>query len=363
VIAPAERVPPDGLAAERPARADPEPGPVVAAVDWGGTWIRVALAGAGGRLLAQVRRRRPEDLADQCAVVADTVASLAADLGARPAAAGVGIAGITRGGVVESAANIGITQPLDLAGRLQAGIGVPVTVVNDTQAAAVAEAGALGDGTHVLITVGTGIGGAIVTAGRLMPGNGAAGDFGHMVVAVDGPPCSCGGRGCLEQLVSGRVLDLAAQRLAATGGSPWLAARAAVPGQPGAGDFDAAARRAARRDVYAGDFNAAARGAARRDVHAGDLDAAARAGDGAARAVLADAASVLAAGLRSITAAVDPEVIVLGGGLLGRRAVLTRLVSDCWHDQRPHWSRAELRPALLGAEAGLRGAALIAARR
>jgi glucokinase len=320
--------------------------PVVAAVDWGGTWIRVALAAAGGALLAQARHRRPAGLDSQCNLVAGSVAALAADLGDRPAALGVGIAGITRGGVVESAVNIGITAPVDLAGILRAGTGLPVTVVNDTQAAALAEAGALGGGTHVLLTVGTGIGGAIVSAGALVTGNGAAGDFGHMVVAVDGPPCSCGGRGCLEQLVSGRVLDLAAQRLAATGGSPWLAARAAVPGQPGAGDFDAAAR-----------------GAARRDVHAGDLDAAARAGDGAARAVLADAASALAAGLRSITAAVDPEVIVLGGGLLGRRAVLTRLVSDCWHDQRPHWSRAELRPALLGAEAGLRGAALIAARR
>jgi glucokinase len=299
----------------------------VAAVDWGGTWIRVALATADGRLLAQERQRRPGQLAEQCAFVIKSIASLAGELGARPDAVGVGIAGVTRGGVVESAVNIGITQPVDLRRRLQDDIGLPVTVVNDTQAAAVAEADGLGDGTHVLITVGTGIGGAIVSAGKLFTGNGAAGDFGHMVVLTDGPQCACGGRGCLEQLVSGRVLDLAARRLAGTGESAWLAARAAAQG----------------------------------DVHAGDLDEAARAGDGAARAVLAEAASAFVAGLRGVTAAIDPEVIVLGGGLLGPQALLTRLVSDRWREQRPRWSAAGLRPAVAGEEAGLRGAALLAA--
>jgi glucokinase len=300
----------------------------VAAVDWGGTWIRVALAATDGRPLVQDRRRRPAQLAQQCAFVRETIASLAADLGTRPGAVGVGIAGVTRGGVVESAVNIGITQPVDLRRRLQDDIGLPVIVVNDTQAAAVAEAAGLGDGTHVLITVGTGIGGAIVSAGKLLTGNGAAGDFGHMVVMTGGPLCACGGRGCLEQLVSGRVLDLVARRLAEARESSWLAARAAAQG----------------------------------DVHAGDLDAAARAGDSAARAVLADAASALVAGLRGVTAATDPEVIVLGGGLLGPQALLTELVSDRWREQRPRWSAAELRPAVAGEEAGLRGAALLAAR-
>jgi glucokinase len=301
--------------------------PVVAAVDWGGTWIRAGLATADGRLLKQVRQRRPAGLAAQRAVVTDSIAGLAAGLGARPGAVGVGIAGVTRGGVVESAANLGITQPVDLARLLHDDIGLPVTVVNDTQAAAVAEAAELGGGTNVLLEVGTGIGGAVVTAGRLMSGNGAAGDFGHMVVMIDGPRCLCGGRGCLEQLVSGRVLDLAARRLAGTGGSAWLAARVRERGQ----------------------------------VHAGDLDAAARAGDRPALDELTGAASALVAGLRSVTAALDPEVIVLGGGLLHPESLLAPLVRDRWREQRPRWSAAVLRATLLGAEAGLRGAALIAA--
>jgi glucokinase len=299
-------------------------GPTVAAVDWGGTWIRVAIATSDGRLLAQARQRRPADLDEQCGLVAAGVASLAAGLGVQPVAAGVGIAGITRGGVVESAVNIGITEPYNLTRRLEDALRLPVAIVNDTQAAALAEARELGDGTNVLLTVGTGIGGAIVTAGRLMRGGGAAGDFGHMVVNVDGPECRCGGHGCLEQLASGRVLDLAARRLARNGASSRLAAQLATQGE----------------------------------VHAGDLDSAAQAGDEAAVVVLAEAASALVAGLRSITAAIDPDVIVLGG----HESSLTRLVYERWSEQRPHWSAADLRPALLGADAGLRGAALLGAQ-
>jgi glucokinase len=315
---------------QREPRRGPVAGPggatVVAAVDWGGTWIRVALATADGQLLGQSRTPRPAGLAEQCDLVCAEMAWLGASLNLLPAAVGVGIAGIARGGRVESAVNIGIKQPVDLARRLQHGTGLPVLVVNDTQAAAIAEAGQLGPGTHVLLTVGTGVGGAIVKDGRLVSGRGAAGDFGHMIVAVDGPRCRCGARGCLEQLVSGRVLNLAADQLARTGASPWLAARAADRGQ----------------------------------VHAGDLDVAAQAGDRPATAALERAASALVAGLRSIAAAIDPDNVVLGGGLLSPGSLLTRLVHQRWPMERPRWSAAELRPALLGAEAGLRGAALLA---
>lgn len=136
----------------------------------------------------------------------------------------------------------------------------------------------------------------------------------------------CGGRGCLEQLVSGRVLDVAAQRLAGAGGSAWLAARAGERGQ----------------------------------VHAGDLDAAARAGDRAAREELAGAAAALVAGLRSITAALDPEVIVLGGGCLTPSRCSPGWSATAGGSNDPRWSATVLRATMLGAEAGLRGAALIA---
>jgi hypothetical protein len=98
------------------------------------------------------------------------------------------------------------------------------------QAAAVGEADALGPGTTVLLTVGTGIGGAVVCDGRLVPGEGAAGDFGHMTMDVHGPPYVCGGRGCLEQLVSGRALDDLARTLGLRHAGELDEAARAVPG-------------------------------------------------------------------------------------------------------------------------------------
>ncbi len=300
---------------------------VVAAVDWGGTWIRVALASVDGQLLRTARRSRPDGIAAQCALVRETVADLAESLGRRPAALGVGIAGITRAGWVHSAANIGILDPFPLARALQEETQLTATIVNDTQAAAAAEAAALGPGTSIVLTVGTGIGGAVVHDGRLVIGDGAVGDFGHMIVVMDGPVCGCGGRGCLEAVVSGRVLNRTATQLAATGASGWLASRAADQGK----------------------------------LHAGDLDLAARAGDLPAIQALERAAAALLAGLRSVTAAADPRTIVLGGSLLGEGRLLTTLVHQAWRDGRPRWSAARLRTAALDEEAGLRGAAVLAA--
>jgi glucokinase len=303
-------------------------GEVVAAVDWGGTWIRAALA-EGGDLVAQTRQRRPDGVDEQCDLVCELVGGLAARLGRPASRLGVGIAGITRRGRVESASNLGIQGPFDLERRLRERSGLPVVVVNDTQAAAVAESARLGPGTVVLLTVGTGIGGAIVADGQLVLGEGAAGDFGHMVIDADGPECACGARGCLEQLVSGRVLDQDARDLAESGASPWLTERARDPGHT--------------------------------RLDAGDLDAAAQAGDTAAITALERAARILATALRSVTAAADPRTIVLGGGLMTSGRLLPRLVRERWDGQRPPWSAAELRPALLDPDAGLRGAALLAA--
>jgi glucokinase len=283
---------------------------VVAAVDWGGTWLRAGLA-VDGSLLVRDRHRRPDGIEEQCDFLCGLVRRLGDELGQPPAALCAGIAGITRRGWVESAANVGIHRPYDLAGRLSRCSDVPVAVVNDVQAAAVAEAASLGPGTAVLLMAGTGIGGAIVHDGRLMPGEGAAGDFGHMVLAPDGPECVCGRRGCLEQLVSGRVLDEVARDLGI--------------------------------------------------VHAGDLDAAARGGHPAAVAALDHAAATLAVALRSITAVTDPAVIVLGGGLMTGGRLLPQLVRKHWRAERPPWSSAEVRPAMLGPDAGLIGAAMLAA--
>jgi len=308
---------------------------IVGAVDWGGTWIRTAMASPAGDVLAQHRDPRPVGGTpdEHLALIRARLRDLSQETGLTPAAVGVAIAGIVRDGTVESALNAGITEPYPLAVRLRQGSGRAAVVANDTQAAAIAEAGMLGPGgadgaTTVLLTVGTGVGGAIVAGGQLVSGDGAAGDFGHLVLDVTGPACPCGARGCLEQLVSGRVLSGVARDLAASGASPWLAARAA----PG------------------------------RELHAGDLDAAARAGDVAALTALGHAADVFALALRSVVAAVDPRAIVLGGGLMAPGTLLPELVQQRWPGLRPRWSRATVSLAVLGPAAELRGAAILAGR-
>ena len=307
----------------------PPGGGIVAAVDWGGTWIRAALAGSDGELLAQVRHHRPAGVPEQCGLVARLLGDLSDGASQQPRVLAVGIAGIVRQGQVRSAVNLGIREPLDLARVLRASTGLPVRILNDTQAAALAEAAGRGPGTTVLLTVGTGIGGAIVSDRALVVGDGAAGDFGHMTMSMQGPTCACGGRGCLEQLVSGRVLDGTARELAASGASPWLTARASTDPS--------------------------------RALHAGDLDDAARDGDPAALAALQQAAAILAAALRSVVAATDPGSIILSGGLMTSGRLLPELVRQRWTGERPGWSAAEVYPAMLGDDAGLRGAALLAA--
>jgi glucokinase len=310
-------------------RTIPPGGGIVAAVDWGGTWIRAALATPDGELLARLRHRRPSEVSAQCGMVAQLVGDLIDHDGQQPRALAVGIAGIVRRGQVHSAVNLGIRRPLDLVGALRTSTGLPVHILNDTQAAALAEAAGRGAGMTVLLTVGTGIGGAIVSDGTLITGGGAAGDFGHMTMSLDGPACACGGRGCLEQLVSGRVLDDTARELAASGASPWLTAQA--------------------------------RAYPPRTLHAGDLDDAARDGDPVALDALQQAAAILAAALRSVVAATDADSIVLAGGLMAGGRLLPELVRQRWPGERPSWSGAELQPAALGDDAGLRGAALFAA--
>jgi glucokinase len=313
---------------------------VVAGVDWGGTWIRAALAQAGD-LVVQIRQRRPDGVDEQVDLVCELIDGLAARLGRPASRLGVGIAGIIRHGRVESASNLGIRDPYDLERELRERTGLPVILVNDAQAAAVAESARLGPGTAVLLTIGTGIGGAIVADGRLVLGEGAAGDFGHLVIDADGPECACGARGCLEQMVSGRVLDQDARDLAESGASPWLTALASRRRSP------KAAGRSAGSEEHA-------------SLDATDLDAAAQAGDTAAITTLERAAGTLVTALRSVTAAIDPAAIVLGGGVMTPGRLLPRLVRERWAEQRPRWSAAELRPALLDPDAGLRGAALLA---
>jgi glucokinase len=193
-----------------------------------------------------------------------------------------------------------------------------VLVDNDATAALWAEArfGAARETTDALmVTLGTGIGGSLVVGGRLIRGvNGMAGEYGHMQVVPEGRLCECGGRGCWEQYCSGRALA----RAAAEGGS---------------------------------------------QLSGPALTIAAREGDPAAAAAYAEVGRWLGVGLANLAAALDPPLIVVGGGvsaardllLLPARQALERSLVGAGHRELP-----QVVGAVLGPVAGVVGAADLA---
>ncbi|MGI8646227.1 MAG: ROK family protein, partial [Nocardioides sp.] len=216
-----------------------------------------------------------------------------------------------------------------LADRLRA----PVVMDNDANCAALAEwayGAARGTGSALVITLGTGIGGAIVLDGSVVRGtNGMAGEFGHMKVVPDGQPCPCGGRGCWEQYSSGNALvRFARERL----GREPSTLETACAGDPAA-------------------------------LTGPMVTAAAEDGDLVARQTFATVGDWLGVGVANLVAAFDPELVVVGGGvsaagdrlLAPARTALVRSLVGAGQRVVP-----PIVPALLGHEAGLVGAAALA---
>ncbi len=208
-----------------------------------------------------------------------------------------------------------------------------LVVDNDATAAAVAELGtgaARGARDVLVVTLGTGIGGALVVDGAVRRGaHGFAGEIGHMVVDRDGLECSCGQRGCWETLASGTALGLLARRAVAEGAAPGLATRA----EPG--------------------------GAVRGE----HVTEAAAGGDPGAMLVLRAFAEQVAIGLANLVLVTDPELVVLGGGPIGAGEVLLAPLREALAARLlPSWHRPEV-PVLAaahGERAGAVGAALLA---
>jgi len=170
-----------------------------------------------------------------------------------------------------------------LAAMLQTATGLPVTVDNDGNCAALAEQ-AFGKGrtleNFVVLVVGTGIGGGVVAGGALLRGEAnAAAELGHLSVERDGPPCGCGGRGCVELYASGSG----------------LAARAAQLMQDGALRID---------------------GVTPRTVTAEALGRAAAAGDGTSLRLIGEAGHTLGVAVAGLLNTFNPRRVILAGPLM-----------------------------------------------
>ncbi|MGH9000386.1 MAG: ROK family protein [Acidimicrobiia bacterium] len=308
--------------------------------DLGGTKLLGVVTDETGTVFGERRRPtlpRPEAALDEIVAM---LGDLAEDAGEAPAqepiaAVGVGIAGLVGlDGIVRHAPNLPGWDGLDAGSYLRDRIDVPVHVDNDATAAAFGELihGVARDRRDVLVvTLGTGIGGGIVAGGVLQRGgSGLAGEIGHITIDRSGPRCACGAAGHWEALASGQALGRLGRGWAERGDAPEVLRLAGGSAEDVTG------------------------------THVGD---AAQAGDSDALAIVGDFAGQVAVGLASLVNVLDPEMVVIGGGLseLGP-VLLDPLAAACERRQLSGGRRPfpALVTAALGERAGAVGAAALA---
>jgi glucokinase len=301
---------------------------LVAALDIGGTKIAGALVDGHGRILLRAQRATPaqEDGESVMRAVEATLGELTdSPLWGRASALGIGSAGPVD-------ASTGTVSPVNVPGwrdyplvrrvREAAG-GLPVELIGDGVAITAAEhwqGAARGHDNALCMVVSTGVGGGLVLNGQLHAGpTGNAGHIGHISVDLDGDPCPCGARGCVERIASG----------------PNIARRALENGwRPGPD----------------GDTSAAA------------VAEAARGGDPVAVASFARAAQALAAGIAATATLVEIDIAVIGGGVGKAGDVLFEPLRKALADYATlsFVQRLTIVPAQMGTAAGLVGAAAAA---
>jgi glucokinase len=316
--------------------------PFVVGIDLGASTLRACLLDDCDVVLAAERRpTAAQDYPATLQAMAALVRRLGDQVGGLPgkiAAVGVAAAAFLNRdrSHVMHAANLG-WHAESLRDDLQALVEAPVVLSNDADAAAWAEFLHRDDqrtvADLVVVTVGTGLGAGVVTDGRLLTGaRGLAGELGHVPVVQGGRECPCGGRGCLEQYVSGTALQRAARH--------------------GAQARPEEARTLLR--LAGGDA---------KNVTGHHVMAAAADGDPVAREAFDEIGRWLGVGIALVVAVTDPCLVAIGGGLAAAGELLLGPARQAFgvHVGVPALhADCELRIAHLADEAGMRGAAAIA---
>jgi glucokinase len=247
-------------------------------VDIGGTRLSVGLVSDEGQVLSLVREATPADGEAALALLLEMTRALIGEAGASPHATLDGI-GIGFGGpvdfeaqaIVQSHHVAGWAPGLKLAASFAQEFGLPAVMDNDANCGGLGEAlfgAARGHDDVFYVNVGTGIGGAVILDGRVHHGaHSTAGEIGHCIVLPDGPPCTCDKRGCLEALSSGSAL-----------------------GREG-------------------------RAAGMGDVTGREVGERALRGDPVALRIVAQAGTWLGLALGNVANLLDPQIIVIGGGV------------------------------------------------
>lgn len=303
-------------------------------IDVGGTKIMgVVVDPASGEIQARHKAPTPRSEPDKLPGAIAAVVGELMDAHGAPVGIGVGVPGLVdHQGVLHYGPNVPGVMKLDISGVLRGQFGIPVVAENDASCAALAEhrlGAARGTMHAVVVTQGTGIGGGLIVGGRLLRGsNGFAGEPGHMMVDRSGPLCACGRNGCWEAVSSGTGLANLARQLVEEGG--------------GARIVELAEGEAAH-------------------IRGEHVSAAMAEGNADAAIILDRFAGWVAEGIASLVTLLDPDVVVLGGGLT---VINQHFIADVRERVMPkvmggaHRPAVPIVPARLGAEAGAIGAAV-----
>ncbi len=314
------------------------PAPWVLGVDLGGTNIRAAVIDRSGKISGRGRHPSLQQSphAATLGAIVDTCRAALRDAGAEPGAVlgvGIGLPGImdTRTGVCHWSPNFPAWKDVPIAATVGDQLGLPCFILNDAKCAALGELlfGA-GKGVRnlVMITLGTGIGGAFIVDGRLLIGpNGSIGEVGHHTIApTGGRKCGCGNYGCWEAMCArDAIVELAERKLQA-------------------------GRDSLLRTV-----------AWRTQLDPGRISEAARAGDLVAREVLDEIGCLIGIGVANLINMLNPERFLIGGGIAAAGDLLLLPIRRTVESRAVPLQRAtaEIVLARLGDDAGVQGAAAL----
>ncbi len=309
----------------------------ILALDIGGTHFRLALADEEGRLLKQLKGQSFPEQGPQATIERIKDAAIEMTSGLPPGSVrglGIAIAGLVTPatGVLLTSPNLRNWYKTPLKEAFEKELRIPVLVGNDANLAALGEhryGAGVGSDDLIYITVSTGIGGGVITGGRLLTGScGFAAELGHMTIDINGPKCNCGNVGCLEAMASGTAIArLALEKLSR--------------GEP-----------SAITDLVAGDLTG---------VTARVVAEAASSGDAVASAVMHTAATNLGIGIVNFVHIFNPELVIIGGGVSQSGELLFDPVRQVVADRMIPDYTVRIVPATLGDDCGLLGAVALVA--
>jgi glucokinase len=281
---------------------------VILGIDIGGAQIKAGMVDEKGAILASRTIPTPADLDSFLPALQEAIRWLV-QATALPAGAGVGCKGIinpdsTR--IVTLPGALHFLEGLRISDLVGLPMDVPVFADNNARVALAGEmvwGAARGHDNVVMLTLGAGVGGAVIANGQLLRGHsGVAGHLGHLTIDPDGPPCVCGNRGCLETVFSARAIE----------GEAWAAVHRGC-----ASTLTQLFREQPRLATCRTIFQAASEG------------------DGLSRAIIGKAIHKLGAAIAGLLHVFDPEIVIIGGYVADAGAnLLVPLQEEVWKRSR-----------------------------